>query len=87
MAGSASYVHEPIEFNSQLGGTMPAGKNRIPKPAMVIDRATAEACIAIAQKVARGRQLVDDPSGSSVAAQVARLIQKELLDAQNTSNK
>jgi hypothetical protein len=45
----------------------------------VIEKVTVEACIAIARKVQRARQLAGDGSGSEAAAQVARLIEEELL--------
>ncbi len=58
---------------------MPPGMTRTPKPARAIEAATAEACMGIAQRVARVRYLADDKSGWSAAAQVARLIEEELL--------
>ena len=59
---------------------MPPGNTRTQKPAKVIERTTAEACIAIAQRVAHVRCLADDLNGSSAAAQVAQFIREELLD-------
>ncbi len=58
---------------------MPTGNVQIQKPGKVIEMATAEACIAIAQRVARTRFLADDKSGWSAATQVARFIEEELL--------
>ena len=56
---------------------MPTGNVQIQKPGKVIEMATAEACIAIAQRVARTRYLADDRNGWST--QVARFIEEELL--------
>ena len=58
---------------------MPPGMTRTQKPAKVIEKATAEACLAIAQRVARAHYLADDKIGWSAAAQVARFIEEELL--------
>ena len=58
---------------------MPTGNVQIQKPGKVIEMATAEACIAIAQRVARTRYLADDRNGWSAATQVARFIEEELL--------
>lgn len=58
---------------------MPPGNQRTKIPAKVIERTTAEACIAIAQRVARVRIQREDPNGSSAAEQVARFIEEELL--------
>ncbi len=59
---------------------MPPGNARTKLPVKVIEKATAEACIAIAQKVQRSRQLMGDEAGSEAAQRVARFIQEELLD-------
>ena len=59
---------------------MPTGNARTQRPAKVIERATAEACIAIANRVAHIHHLADDLDGSSAAAQVAQFIREELLD-------
>ena len=58
---------------------MPTGNVQIQKPGKVIEMATAEACIAIAQRVARTRYLADDRNGWSAATQVARFIEEEVL--------
>ncbi|MDR3684590.1 MAG: hypothetical protein P4L11_12765 [Geothrix sp.] len=58
---------------------MPSGHVRTQKPGKMVETATAEACIAIAQRVARTRSLADDQSGWSAATQVARFIEEELL--------
>ncbi|MDR3684277.1 MAG: hypothetical protein P4L11_11170 [Geothrix sp.] len=58
---------------------MPPGNTRTRKPAKIIERATAEACVAIAQRVARARHLADDGSGWAAATQVAQSIEEELL--------
>ena len=58
---------------------MPPGNTRTQKPAKVIERATAEACVAIAQRVARNHCLAEDRNGWSAATQVARSIEEELL--------
>lgn len=60
---------------------MPPGNARTKQPVKVIEKTTAEACIAIAQQVQRSRQLVGDEAGSEAALRVARTIQEELLDA------
>jgi hypothetical protein len=58
---------------------MPPGMTRTQKSAKVVEKATVEACLAIAQRVARAHYLADDRIGWSAAAQVARLIEEELL--------
>ena len=58
---------------------MPIGNVRTQKPGKAIEMTTAEACIAIAQRVARTRYLADDRNGWSAATQVARFIEEELL--------
>ncbi len=58
---------------------MPPGITRTQPPVKVAERATAEACLAIAQRVARAHYLADDRIGWSAAAQVARSIEEELL--------
>lgn len=64
---------------SSPGGPHAAWKYPYPKPAKVIERATAEACVAIAQRVAHTHCLAEDRSGWSAATQVARSIEEELL--------
>jgi hypothetical protein len=59
---------------------MPPGNERTRQPAKVIEKATAEACIAIAQRVARTRYVVDDWDGWSAADLISHLIELELLD-------
>ena len=58
---------------------MPPGNTRTQKPTKVIERATAEACIAIAQRVAHTHCLAEDRNGWTAATQVARFIEEELL--------
>jgi hypothetical protein len=58
---------------------MPPGTTRSQKPTKVIEMATAEACIGIAQRVARSRYLADDRNGWFAATQVVRFIEEELL--------
>jgi hypothetical protein len=58
---------------------MPPGNLRTKIPVKVIEKATAEACLAIAQTVQRAQQLAGDAAGSEAALQVARIIQDELL--------
>jgi len=58
---------------------MLSGNVHTQKPGKVIEMSTAEACIAIAQRVARTRYLADDKNGWSAATQVARFIEEELL--------
>jgi hypothetical protein len=58
---------------------MPPGNTRSQKPAKVVEVATAEACLAIAQRVARAHCLAEDRNGWFAAAQVARFIEEELL--------
>jgi hypothetical protein len=58
---------------------MPPGNLRFQKPVKVIEKATAEACIALAERVAMARNLADDRPGCLAADQVARLIREELL--------
>jgi hypothetical protein len=59
---------------------MPAGNTLIRPPAKVIEKVTAQACIAIAQKIQRSLSLSGDTTGSDAARQVAHLIQQELLE-------
>ena len=58
---------------------MPPGNARTKMPAKVIERVTAEACVAIAEKIQRTAAQVGDSAGSEAAQRVARLIQEELL--------
>jgi hypothetical protein len=60
---------------------MPPGNARTKFPVKVIEKVTAEACIAIARKIQRSRQMAGDVSGSEAAQRVATVIQEELLDA------
>jgi len=63
---------------------MPQGSDRNTKSSKAIEMATAEACIAIAQRVARAHFQADDKIGWSAAAQVARSIEEELLGRQGS---
>ena len=58
---------------------MPPGNTCSKPPAKVVEKATVEACIAIARKVQRAMQLSGDETGSDAACQVARCIEEELL--------
>jgi hypothetical protein len=58
---------------------MPPGNARARTPAKVIEKATAEACLAIAQRVQRARERSGDEAGSDAAHQVAQAIEEELL--------
>jgi hypothetical protein len=58
---------------------MPPGKTCTKAPAKVIERATAEACIAIARKIQDAQHLSGNEAGSSAARQVAKSIEQELL--------
>ena len=58
---------------------MPPGNTCSKPPAKVVEKATVEACLAIARKVQRSRQLSGDGTGAEAACQVARLIEEELL--------
>ena len=60
---------------------MPPGKTRTQAPAKVIEKMTAEACLALAQKVQLARRLSGDEAGSEAAGQVAQLIRDGLLAA------
>lgn len=58
---------------------MPPG-NVLPKPPLpIIERSTAEACLAIAHRVQLTQRLSGDASGSEAARQIAEGIQRELL--------
>jgi hypothetical protein len=46
----------------------------------VIERTTAQTCLAIARRIEQSRHLAGDASGSEAAHQVAEAIQRELLD-------
>ncbi len=59
---------------------MPPGNARTKLPAKVIERVTAEACVAIAEKIQRSAAQVGDSAGSEAAQQVARIIKEELLN-------
>ncbi|MCE1203148.1 MAG: hypothetical protein LWW79_00865 [Holophagaceae bacterium] len=58
---------------------MPPGNARTKLPVKVIEKTTAEACIAIAQKVQHALELAGDAAGSEAARRVARVIEEELL--------
>jgi hypothetical protein len=58
---------------------MPPGNSRIQKSTKVLERMTAEACIAIARRVVQAHELAADRSGASAADQVAQLIETEVL--------
>ena len=58
---------------------MPPGNARTQFPVKVIEKATAEACVAIARKVQHSSQLAGDPAGSEAARRVATIIREELL--------
>ena len=58
---------------------MPPGNARTQIPVKVIEKVTAKACLAIAQKVHHSRLLAGDWAGSEAALQVAVSIQEELL--------
>jgi len=60
---------------------MPPGNVRTQMPVKVIEKVTAEACIAIARQVQLSRQAAGDAAGSEAARRVAAVIQEELLDA------
>lgn len=60
---------------------MPPGNARTKLPVKVIEKTTAEACLAIAQKVQRSRELAGDDAGAEAARQVARVIEEEVLRA------
>lgn len=59
---------------------MPPGNARTKIPVKVIEKLTAEACIAIARKVERSSQMAGDRAGSEAAQRVAAIIREELLD-------
>lgn len=58
---------------------MPPGNTRHRPPSKVIERTTAEACLAIARRIQRDRHLSGDETGSDAARQVAQFIEEELL--------
>jgi hypothetical protein len=58
---------------------MPPGNARTKLPVKVVEKTTVEACIAIAHKVQRARELAGDEAGSEAAGQVARVIEELLL--------
>lgn len=60
---------------------MPPGNQRSKTPVKVIEKTTAEACLAIAQGVQHTRHLAGDAAGSEAARKVARIIQEEFLGA------
>ena len=60
---------------------MPAGSTCTKPPVKVIEKITVAACIAIARKVQRSRQLSGDEAGAEAARLVVRYIQEDLLGA------
>jgi len=64
---------------------MPPGNTRSKPPVKVIEKVTAEACVAIAMKVQQSRQRSGDETGSEAARLVARLIEAELLQTSHAS--
>lgn len=58
---------------------MPPGNVRTKPTTKVIERATAEACLAIAQRVEDTRRLAGDAAGAEAAHEVAESIREELL--------
>lgn len=58
---------------------MPPGNTRPRPAAKVIERTTAEACLAIAQQVQLAHQQTGDAAGSLAAAQIADSIRRDLL--------
>lgn len=58
---------------------MPPGNTRPRPSAKVIERTTAEACLAIAQEVQRVHQETGDAAGSQAASQIAESIRRDLL--------
>lgn len=60
---------------------MPPGNLRSKIPVKVIEKTTAEACLAIAQSVQHTRHLAGDAAGSEAALKVALIIQEEFLGA------
>lgn len=69
------------QLNLKSGGPMPPGNVRTKPPVKVIERATAEACLAIAQKVQIAHRLAGNEAGAMVALQVVESIREELLGA------
>jgi hypothetical protein len=63
---------------------MPPGNSRIQKTTKVVEKVTAEACIAIARRVAQTRERAGDGCGSAAAEQIAQLVEKELLGPART---
>lgn len=59
---------------------MPPGNVRNQPPTKVIERTTAQTCLAIARKIEQSRHLAGDARGSEAAQQVAEAIQRELLE-------
>jgi len=60
---------------------MPPGTTRYKPPARVVEKTTAGACLAIAQRVSREREYSGDEAGAEAARQVAWFIETELLKA------
>jgi len=58
---------------------MPPGLVRSRPPVKVIEKVTAEACLAIARKVQQAREQAGDEAGTEAARRVAQCIQEELL--------
>ena len=59
---------------------MPPGNVKTHPPTRVIERTTAQTCLAIARRIEQSRHLAGDASGSEAAQQVAEAIQRELLN-------
>jgi len=59
---------------------MPPGNTHFRPPARVIEKTTAGACMAIAQRIERDRLQSGDTAGAEAARQVARSIEAELLE-------
>lgn len=58
---------------------MPPGNTRTRPSAKVIERMTAEACLAIAQQIQQDHLQTGDTAGSQAAAQIAASIRRDLL--------
>lgn len=58
---------------------MPPGNARTKPSAKVLERASVEACLAIAKRVQHTRRLSGDEPGSQAVGQVVELIHAELL--------
>jgi hypothetical protein len=58
---------------------MPPGNVISKPPVKVIEKTTAEACLAIARRIQQAHRLSGDDSGSEAVRQVAESIRRELL--------